>query len=102
MARYCWSNHFGVAFMKLSETQKASAMDLANLSYWKSVARRYRRQRNEALEQVHFLRHKLLQETGRAYDGNDYLRLVLKTASKPPLRYRILFAVERLLKVRGK
>ena len=84
------------------QRKEASAVDLANLQYWKNVARRYRRQRNEALQQVHFLRDKLLRETGRAYDGHDYLRLVIKTASKPSWRYRILFAVERLLKVRGK
>ena len=102
--RYC-SNHPGSDPMTLpvEELKKeASAGDLANLQYWKSVARRYRRQRNEALKQVHFLREKLLKETGRAYDGHDYLRLVIKTASRPSWRYRILFAVERLLKVRGK
>lgn len=80
----------------------ASAMDRANLDYWKSVARRYRRQRNEALQQVHFLRDKLLRETGRAYDGHDYLRIVMKTASRPSWKYRLIFALERLLKVRGK
>lgn len=108
--RYC-SNYPGSDPMKLPTEEQtedvqgmkfASAMDAANLQYWKSVARRYRRQRDEALERVHFLRNKLLQETGRAYDGHDYLRLVIKTASKPSWRYRLLFAIERLLKVRGK
>jgi len=80
----------------------ASAMDRANLEYWKNVARRYRGQRNDALKQVHFLREKLLKETGRAYDGNDYLRIVMKTASRPSWKYRLIFALERLLRVRGK
>ena len=63
--------------MKLSEAGHTS-----NIEYWKAVARRYQAQRNMALEKVKFLQEKMLAETGKAYDGNDWLRVVAATGAR--------------------
>jgi len=55
--------------MKLSEAGHTS-----NIEYWKAVARRYQSQRDMALQKVQFLQERMLEETGKAYDGNDWLR----------------------------
>lgn len=60
--------------MKLSE-----AGHTANIEYWKAVARRYQAQRDMALQQVKFMQEKMLAETGKACDGNDWLRVVAAT-----------------------
>jgi hypothetical protein len=55
--------------MKLSEAGHTS-----NIEYWKAVAKRYQSQRDMALQKVQFLQERMLAETGKAYDGNDWLR----------------------------
>jgi hypothetical protein len=55
--------------MKLSEAGHTS-----NIEYWKTVAKRYQAQRDMALQKVQFLQERMLAETGKAYDGNDWLR----------------------------
>ena len=63
--------------MKLSE-----AGHTANIEYWKAVARRYQAQRDMALKQVQFMQERMLAETGKAYDGNDWLRVVAATGAR--------------------
>ena len=63
--------------MKLSEAGHTS-----NIEYWKAVARRYQSQRDMALQQVKFMQEKMLAETGKAYDGNDWLRVVAATGAR--------------------
>jgi hypothetical protein len=63
--------------MKLSEAGHAS-----NIDYWKAVARRYQSQRDMALQKVQFLQERMLEETGKAYDGNDWLRVVVATGAR--------------------
>lgn len=62
------------AYMRLSEAGLAS-----NLDYWKRVADRYRVQRDEALMEVKQLQALLLEKTGKAYDGLDYLREIQRS-----------------------
>lgn len=71
-------------YMRLSEAGLAS-----NLTYWKNVADRYRRQRDEALQEVKKLQSILLEKTGKAYDGNDYLREIQETRSRARAIVRI-------------
>jgi hypothetical protein len=63
--------------MKLSEAGHTS-----NIEYWKAVARRYQSQRDMALQKVQFLQERMLEETGKAYDGNDWLRVVVATGAR--------------------
>ena len=63
--------------MRLSEAGHTS-----NIEYWKAVARRYQSQRDMALQQVKFMQEKMLAETGKAYDGNDWLRVVAATGAR--------------------
>ena len=63
--------------MKLSEAGHTS-----NIDYWKTVARRYQAQRDMALQKVQFLQERMLEETGKAYDGNDWLRQVAATGAR--------------------
>ena len=63
--------------MKLSE-----AGHTANIEYWKAVARRYQTQRDMALQKVKFMQEKMLLETGKAYDGNDWLRVVAASGAR--------------------
>ena len=63
--------------MKLSEAGHTS-----NIDYWKAVARRYQSQRDMALQKVQFLQERMLEETGKAYDGNDWLRVVVATGAR--------------------
>ena len=63
--------------MKLSEAGHTS-----NIEYWKAVARRYQAQRDMALQKVRFLQERMLEETGKAYDGNDWLRVVIATGAR--------------------
>ena len=63
--------------MKLSEAGHTS-----NIEYWKAVARRYQAQRDMALQQVKFMQEKMLAETGKAYDGNDWLRVVAASGAR--------------------
>lgn len=63
--------------MRLSEAGHTS-----NIEYWKNVARRYQAQRDMALQKVQFLQERMLAETGKAYDGNDWLRVVIATGAR--------------------
>jgi hypothetical protein len=63
--------------MKLSEAGHTS-----NIEYWKAVAKRYQSQRDMALQKVQFLQERMLAETGKAYDGNDWLRQVAATGAR--------------------
>lgn len=63
--------------MRLSEAGHTS-----NIEYWKNVARRYQAQRDMALKQVKFMQEKMLAETGKAYDGNDWLRQIAATGAR--------------------
>lgn len=63
--------------MKLSEAGHTS-----NIEYWKAVARRYQAQRDMALKQVQFMQEKMLAETGKAYDGKDWLRAVAASGAR--------------------
>ena len=63
--------------MKLSE-----AGHTTNIEYWKAVARRYQTQRDMALQKVKFMQEKMLLETGKAYDGNDWLRVVAASGAR--------------------
>ena len=63
--------------MKLSEAGHTS-----NIEYWKAVARRYQAQRDMALKQVQFMQEKMLAETGKAYDGKDWLRVVAASGAR--------------------
>jgi hypothetical protein len=51
----------------------------ANLDYWKNVADRYRQERDAALREAELVREILLRETGKAYDGDDWLREIART-----------------------
>jgi hypothetical protein len=55
------------------------AMLKANLEYWKGVAARYQKQRDDAWLEAELVRQILLKQTGRAYDGNDWLRDIART-----------------------
>jgi hypothetical protein len=55
------------------------AMLKANLEYWKGVAARYQKQRDNAWLEAELVRQILLKQTGRAYDGNDWLRDIART-----------------------
>jgi len=63
--------------VKLSEAGHTS-----NIEYWKAVARRYQSQRDMALQQVKFMQEKMLAETGKAYDGKDWLREVAASGAR--------------------
>lgn len=60
--------------MKLSEAGVRS-----NLEYWRNVAARYQRQRDRAVAQLEQCQAILLKETGKAYDGHDWIREVART-----------------------
>jgi len=55
------------------------AMLRANLEYWKNLAARYQKQRDDAWLEAELVRRILLKQTGRAYDGDDWLRDVART-----------------------
>lgn len=81
--------------MKLQETSMRISEPgmVANIEYWKSVADRYRRQRDDAIREVNRLQAILLQATGKAHDGNDYLREIhrSRTTAKGLVRIRSFF-----------
>ena len=70
--------------MRLSESGLAS-----NLNYWKNVSERYRKQRDEALREVEKLQKILLEQTGKAYDGKDWLREVKASGTTNKFRSRV-------------
>jgi hypothetical protein len=61
----------------------------ANIQYWQSVAARYQRERDAALVEAELVRKILLAETGKAYDGNDWLREVARTQTRNTVWHRI-------------
>lgn len=61
----------------------------ANLEYWKNVAARYQKERDAALHEAELVRKILLAETGKAYDGNDWLREVARTRTRSGVWHRI-------------
>ena len=70
--------------MRLSESGLAS-----NLDYWKNVSERYRKQRDQALKEVERLQKILLEETGKAHDGKDWLREVKASGTTHKFRSRV-------------
>jgi len=66
--------------------------------YWKTVAARYRSERNMVLEENRILQRLLLEHTGKAYDGGDYLREIAKSATTPSLKQRIKNFSERIFR----
>lgn len=66
-------------------------------SYWKRVAVRYRSERDLLFEENLILRKTLLEKTGRAHDGEDYLREIAETKTSPTLRQRLKHLSERIL-----
>ena len=72
----------------------------ANLEYWKNLAVRYRKQRDHALNEVRSLQAILLEKTGRAYDGQDYLREIHKTQEKATWRHRLRYLIGALRDLR--
>lgn len=51
----------------------------ANLEYWKNVALKYQKERDDALKEVRIVREELYRRTGRRMDGHDYLREIVRT-----------------------
>lgn len=70
--------------MRLSEKGIES-----NIDYWKNVADRYRRQRDDALREVKRLQEVLLTQTGKAYDGMDYIREIQASRTTATWRHRL-------------
>lgn len=64
-------------------------------SYWKRVAMRYRNERDMVLEENRILQKVLLEKTGRAHDGADYLREIKETETRPTVKQRINQLFER-------
>jgi hypothetical protein len=54
----------------------------ANALYWQEVAERYRIERDKALRESAEMQRILLEQTGRAWDGNDYLREVVESKAE--------------------
>jgi len=76
--------------MRLSEAGLSS-----NINYWKNVSERYRKQRDQALKEVERLQKILLEETGKAYDGNDWLRQVKASGTTNRFSSRIKAFIRR-------
>lgn len=71
----------------------------ANAMYWQEVADRYRKERDKALAEAAEMQRILLEQTGRAWDGNDYLRDVLESkAESPRLKDRFYNFIRRYIK----
>jgi hypothetical protein len=70
--------------MKLSEAGLKS-----NISYWQAVAARYQRQRDRAVKQLEQCQAILLKETGKAYDGHDWIREVARTKAQASWKHRL-------------
>jgi hypothetical protein len=71
----------------------------ANAMYWQEVAERYRIERDKALRESAEMQRILLEQTGRAWDGNDYLREVMESKAES-LRWkdRIYNFLRRVIK----
>lgn len=78
--------------MRISEAGYA-----ANIEYWKAVADRYRRQRDDAVREINRLQAILLESTGKAHDGNDYLREIHRSRTTANGIVRIKSFIRRFL-----
>jgi len=72
----------------------------ANLEYWMALAERHRKQRDNAMLEVRKLQAILLAKTGRAYDGQDYLREIQETHSSSTWRNYLRNFTEALRELR--
>lgn len=71
----------------------------ANALYWQEVADRYRKERDKALQEAAEVRRILLAQTGRAWDGNDYMREIIESkADSPRLKDRVYNFLRRYIK----
>lgn len=71
----------------------------ANAFYWEQVADRYRQERDKALLEAAEVKKILLQRTGRAYDGKDWLRAIAETRQDSPRwKDRIYNLLRRVIK----
>jgi hypothetical protein len=71
----------------------------ANAMYWQEVAERYRRERDKALAEAAEMQRILLEQTGRAWDGNDYLREVIESKGESSrLKDRFYNFIRRYIK----
>jgi hypothetical protein len=59
------------------------------IEYWQRLSERYRRQRDMAVREIQLLQKQLYIATGCAQDGNDYLRQIRATRTKPTIKQRI-------------
>jgi hypothetical protein len=59
------------------------------VEYWQRLSERYRRQRDMAVREIQLLQKQLYIATGCAQDGNDYLRQIRATQSRPTIKQRI-------------
>ena len=59
------------------------------VEYWQRLSERYRRQRDMAVREIQLLQKQLYIATGCAQDGNDYLRQIRATRTKPTIKQRI-------------
>lgn len=59
------------------------------VEYWQRLSERYRRQRDMAVREIQLLQKQLYIATGCAKDGNDYLRQIRATQSRPTIKQRI-------------
>lgn len=65
------------------------------VEYWQRLSERYRRQRDMAVREIQLLQKQLYIATGCANDGNDYLRQIRSTRTRPTIKQRL----KNLLKV---
>lgn len=70
----------------------------ANLEYWKNVAARYQTERDAALREAELVRQVLLAQTGKAYDGQDWLREVARSRTGNTLWRRVKSFILRKVK----
>lgn len=72
----------------------------ANLEYWKALAERHRKQRDRAMHEVRNLQAILLAKTGRAYDGQDYLREIKETEYRATWHHKFRRFMELFREIR--
>lgn len=65
--------------------------DANDIEHWKRVAERYRRQRDSAVKEINRLNRQLLLQTGKAQDGNDYLREIQQSQARAPLTKKLFY-----------
>lgn len=65
--------------------------DTNDIEHWKRLAARYRKQRDAAVKEINRLNRQLLLQTGKAQDGNDYLREIQQSQTRAPLTKKIAY-----------